>query len=159
MYRSRRAFMSGQAMRGDSGDMSRRLAAIIRACLKHRTNHRHPSHKIRADVDREVVDLVAKMLSRDPPQRSTSADEVASSLQSFASDSRLKALVREALRRPNTEAQSSSRLPSVSQGRQPPNRRLGRWLAGAFFASTLIFTFLTTLSLCLMTTVRPSCSL
>ena len=95
---------------------------------------------IREDVDREVVDLVAEMLDRDPAKRAKSAGEIAARLESAGKSSRLKGLVRDALRKPATDpTEHLSLAPSMGTYREKP--RSPAWLqtlVGAAGAALLL---------------------
>jgi serine/threonine protein kinase len=97
----------------------------------------------REDVDNELETLVSEMLSRDPNHRPDSAADIARRLEPAGNDSRLKPLLREALRRPHHSKNTASRLPSVAAS-QPPTRR-HKWVAwamGGFAATVLLAGFL-----------------
>lgn len=75
-----------------------------------------PLDSIREDVDREVVSLVAKMLSRDLKKRPTSAKAIAEQLEPFAKPSRLKRLVRDAVRKRDADdLPPSGLMPSIAK--------------------------------------------
>lgn len=102
-----------------------------------------PLDAVREDVDRDVVALVAKMLSRDPSKRPASALEVARQLESAAKPHRLKRLIRDAIRKRNPdEIQRSGLIPSVANGAAAGGSggRSGikRWLIGFGGAACLL---------------------
>ncbi len=86
---------------------------------------------VREDVDREVVELVAEMLSRDPGKRPRQASEVAQRLAPIGRRSAVARLLRQALRKRSTDESPPSVLPSAANVAPPDNRRGQKWLAGA----------------------------
>ncbi len=85
---------------------------------------------VREDVDREVVELVAEMLSRDPDQRPQDVTEVAQRLASIASGNAIKRLLRQALRHPSDAEMPVSRLQTAADLDQPidnSRRKLVAW--------------------------------
>jgi len=121
--------------------VGRGLAAQVLAITN---NDAEPLDRVREDVNSQLVALVARMLSRDPAQRPASAEEVAEQLQSASEPSRLKQLIRVAIKRPaEDDAIRSGLLPSVAphasrnRTRRPPNRRK-RWLMGAAAAAAML---------------------
>lgn len=98
-----------------------------------------PLDAVREDVDRDVVTLAAKMLSRDPSKRPASALEVAEALESASTASRLKRLVRDAMRKhDDNDLPHSGIFPSVTNSRDSGNRStIKRWLIGCAAAAFL----------------------
>lgn len=94
---------------------------------------------VREDVDRETVEFVAQMLARDPAKRPASATEVARRLESLAKTSRLKRLIRDALRKPDDEnLPQTGLLPSIGNGGNANHRSgIKRWLIGLSAAAFL----------------------
>ncbi|MGB7343070.1 MAG: serine/threonine-protein kinase [Pirellulaceae bacterium] len=103
-----------------------------------------PLGSFRDGVDPDLIALVHQMLARDPAHRPASASEIAARLEPFSKPSRLKRLLRMALRRPVNSSESVSIMPSVSVGAKPPRRPWKRWLmgagaAGVFLLAAMIF--------------------
>ena len=98
-----------------------------------------PLSKFRTDVDADLENLVREMLSRDAQQRPASAAQVAKKLEPARTESRLKPLLREALRRPVSSEGAPSRLPSVASSK-PPTRRPNwvAWAMGGSLAACLL---------------------
>ncbi|WP_182871094.1 serine/threonine protein kinase [Rhodopirellula sp. JC639] len=99
-----------------------------------------PLDAIREDIDRDVVNLVATMLSRDPAKRPASASEIARQLEPMAESSRLKRLLRDAIRKPSSEdLPRSTLLPSVGiAGGSDGRSKVKRWLMGAALAFVFV---------------------
>ncbi|WP_167546942.1 serine/threonine protein kinase [Stieleria maiorica] len=99
-----------------------------------------PLDAIREDIDRDVVNLVAKMLSRDPAKRPASASEIARQLEPLAKPSRLKRLLRDAIRKHSAEdLPRSTMLPSLGKAAGSDDRsKVKRWLMGAALAFVLV---------------------
>ena len=93
---------------------------------------------IREDVDRGVVELTAELLSRDCTHRPAAALDVAKRLEPFSSGSRLKSLLRESLRRPQSDNLPSSVAPSVAFSQQPPAKRTTAWVWASLFGAALL---------------------
>ena len=89
------------------------------------------------DTNADLSELLSQMLSRDPAVR-PNASEVANRLRPLASGSRLKGLLREALRRPDTADESVlSLLPSATT--EPAQSKRGwKWLAAGFCAAAIV---------------------
>ncbi|WP_436717831.1 serine/threonine-protein kinase [Roseiconus lacunae] len=99
-----------------------------------------PLDAVREDIDREVVTLVAELLSRDPKKRPVTASLVAERLEGPSKGHQLKRLIQEARRRDEMGHPIRSGLwPSVSaagKNARPPIVR--RWLVGLAMAGFLL---------------------
>ncbi|OYP34903.1 serine/threonine protein kinase [Rhodopirellula sp. MGV] len=94
---------------------------------------------VREDVDRDVVKLVAEILSRDPKNRPADAAQIAERLRAPSQGHQLRRLIREASRKDDAgERQHSGLIPSLSlakRGDEPPRRH---WWIGAAMAGFLL---------------------
>ncbi|WP_197454175.1 serine/threonine protein kinase [Stieleria varia] len=96
---------------------------------------------IREDVDREVVTLVDQMLNRDPAKRPQSAAEIAKRLEHIGKSSRLKHLIRQAVRRADRDATEPATL-MRSMTSASSARSDNRWkglLVGAMGMAAILF--------------------
>ncbi|MCC9600910.1 serine/threonine protein kinase [Stieleria sp. JC731] len=95
---------------------------------------------VREDVDREVVNLVAEILARDPKKRPLTAEQIAERLEAPSKGHQLQRLVREAIRKETDSQPPRSGLfpnPSGKSGGSPPRSRY-RWLIGLAMAGCLV---------------------
>lgn len=86
-----------------------------------------PLDSVREDVDKEVVALVAALVSRDPQSRPSSVQEVAERLAPFGENAQLKRLLRQAARRGSEPNSASTAFPLTQMesggGRRPLTAR------------------------------------
>lgn len=92
----------------------------------------NPLDSVREDVEKDLVKLVAEMLSRDPNLRPATTEDVAKRLENFCDNHALSALLRQANRKSPSESERSlmSARPSLNQPQavqSPPQRR--NWIA------------------------------
>lgn len=98
---------------------------------------------VRQDVDKAVVELVAKMLSRDPMQRPASAEQVAEQLSDFCADAKLGSVVRQAIRKPITDRPTASLLSvNLQQDGSSNKPRRPWWVAGGLIGLLAIAGFI-----------------
>ncbi|QDT10365.1 serine/threonine protein kinase [Planctomycetes bacterium K23_9] len=103
------------------------------------TNQDAPAiNTLRIDVAPGLASVIGEMLTRDPAHRPDSASQLATKLEPFSEGSRLKGMLREALRRPKSEDHSVSIMPSASLNRLPPTPPRQRWGIAAAAAAFLI---------------------
>jgi len=98
---------------------------------------------IRDEVPAEVVELVDRMLARDPERRPATAGEIAEQLETPATGHRLKTLVRAASRTSEESSlawgtQSPLAAAANSNRKTPPPRRWPIWIAGGLLAALVL---------------------
>ncbi|MFK8110918.1 MAG: serine/threonine protein kinase, partial [Rubripirellula sp.] len=97
---------------------------------------------VRPDVEKAVVQLVGKMLSRDPLQRPSTADEVVEHLNEYCANAKLAGVLRQAIRKPVAERPAPSFYGISGQHDDSDNlRRRPWWMAGGMMALLLFAAF------------------
>lgn len=125
--------IAGHPPHRDSRGLASQVLAITNQDAK-------PLDSLRDDIDRAVVELVAEMLSRDPAKRPASALDIAKRLEPAAKQSRLKRLIRNAMRTRETSDIPRSILLPPSQARPDSGgkSRVMRWLMGCAAAALIL---------------------
>lgn len=96
---------------------------------------------VREDVDRDVVELVASMLSRDPKKRPQHAADIAQQLEKFARQNTVRRLLRQALRKPASSEEPRSLLTVGQAAPSTPDQGTRLWIWGLAAALVLFAGF------------------